>query len=122
MAVFLAVTRSARGPGEEPAFLSAVLSNGALFPAAALAIVLPLFLPVSVAVVAGDAVAGEASSGTLRYLLIRPVGPDPAAGGQAGLAGRLRAVRGRRCGHAYLIGIMLFDGASRRAVDVGRPG
>jgi len=74
VAVFLAVTEVGPGPGEEPVFLSAVLSNGALFPAAALAIVLPVFLPVAVAVVAGDAVAGEAASGMLRYLLIRPVG------------------------------------------------
>jgi ABC-2 type transport system permease protein len=51
-----------------------VLTNGALYPAAALAIVLPLFLPVAVAVVAGEAVAGEAQAGTLRYLLVRPVG------------------------------------------------
>ena len=44
-----------------------------LFPAAALALILPVFLPVAVAVVAGDAIAGEASAGTLRYLLVRPV-------------------------------------------------
>jgi ABC-2 type transport system permease protein len=74
VAVFLAVTEVAPRPGEGPAFLSAVLANGALFPAAALGIVLPLFLPVAVAVVAGDSVAGEASAGTLRYLLVRPVG------------------------------------------------
>ena len=74
VAVFLAITEIGPEPGEEPAFLSAVLSNGALFPAAALAIVLPLFLPVAVAVVAGDSVAGEASSGMLRYLIVRPVG------------------------------------------------
>ncbi len=74
VAVFLAVTDVGPRPGEGPAFLSAVLANGALFPAAALGIVLPLFLPVAVAVVAGDAVAGEASVGTLRYLLVRPVG------------------------------------------------
>jgi ABC-2 type transport system permease protein len=36
--------------------------------------VLPLFLPVAVAVVAGDSIAGEAQAGTLRYLLVRPVG------------------------------------------------
>ncbi len=74
VAVFLAVSDVAPRPGTGPAFLSAVLENGALFPAAALAIVLPLFLPVAVAVVAGDAIAGEAQDGTLRYLLIRPVG------------------------------------------------
>ncbi len=74
VAVFLAVSENAPRPGTGPAFLSAVLSNGALFPAAALAIVLPLFLPVSVAMVAGDSIAGEAQAGTLRYLLVRPVG------------------------------------------------
>jgi ABC-2 type transport system permease protein len=74
VAVFVAVTHLAPPPGEGSAFLSAVLENGKLYPAAALALVLPVFLPVSVAVVAGDAVAGEAASGTLRYLLIRPVG------------------------------------------------
>jgi ABC-2 type transport system permease protein len=74
VAVFVAVTHVAPPPGQGPALLSAVLSNGSLFPAAALAVVLPIFLPVAVAVVAGDAVAGEASSGMLRYLLARPVG------------------------------------------------
>jgi ABC-2 type transport system permease protein len=74
VAVLLAITDLAPRPGAGPVFLSAVLANGQLFPAAALAIVLPLFLPVSVAVVAGDAIAGEAQAGTLRYLLARPVG------------------------------------------------
>ncbi|MGK5557166.1 ABC transporter permease [Actinomadura kijaniata] len=74
VAVFLGVTEIAPRPGEGPAFLSAVLSSGQLYPAAALAMVLPLFLPVSVAVVGGDSVAGEAGAGMLRYLLVRPVG------------------------------------------------
>jgi ABC-2 type transport system permease protein len=74
VAVFVAVTHVVPPPGQGPTLLSTVLSNGELFPAAALAIVLPIFLPVAVAVVAGDAIAGEASSGTLRYLLARPVG------------------------------------------------
>jgi ABC-2 type transport system permease protein len=73
VAVFVSVKGVAPRPGTGPAFLSAILQNGALFPAAALAIVLPLFLPVAVAVVAGDAIAGEAERGTLRYLLVRPV-------------------------------------------------
>jgi ABC-2 type transport system permease protein len=72
--VLLAWTRIAPRPGQGPAFLSAVIANGSLFAIAALAIVLPLFLPIAVAVVAGDAVAGEAQAGTLRYLLARPVG------------------------------------------------
>jgi ABC-2 type transport system permease protein len=74
VAVFVAVTHLAPPPGQGPALLSAVLSSGSLYPAAALAIVLPVFLPVAVAVVAGDSIAGEAGSGTLRYLLARPVG------------------------------------------------
>ena len=74
IAVLLAATGIAPAPGQGGAFLSAVVSNGQLFPAAALAIVLPVFLPITVAIVAGDAVAGEASTGTLRYLLVRPVG------------------------------------------------
>jgi ABC-2 type transport system permease protein len=74
VAVLLVLTDLAPRPAEGPPFLSAVLSNGALYPLAALAIVLPLFLPIAVAVVAGDSVAGEAQAGTLRYLLARPAG------------------------------------------------
>ncbi|PRY50502.1 ABC-2 type transport system permease protein [Geodermatophilus tzadiensis] len=74
VAVLLRITDLAPRPGEGPPFLSAVLTNGQLYPLAALAIVLPLFLPIAVAVVSGDAVAGEAQAGTLRYLLARPVG------------------------------------------------
>jgi ABC-2 type transport system permease protein len=37
-------------------------------------ITLPVFLPLAVAIVAGDAIAGEAGLGTLRYLLARPTG------------------------------------------------
>jgi ABC-2 type transport system permease protein len=74
VAVLLVLTDLAPRPGEGPPFLSAVLTNGALYPLAALAIVLPLFLPIAVAVVAGDSIAGEAQAGTLRYLLARPAG------------------------------------------------
>ncbi|HEY1919220.1 MAG TPA: ABC transporter permease [Streptosporangiaceae bacterium] len=74
VAVFIAVTHLAPPPGQGSAFLSAVLQDGSLYPAAALALVLPVFLPVAVALVAGDSIAGEATGGTLRYLLIRPVG------------------------------------------------
>lgn len=73
VAVFVAVTHIVPPPGQGPTLLSAVLSNGSLYPAAALAVVLPIFLPVAVAVMAGDTIAGEAGSGMLRYLLARPV-------------------------------------------------
>jgi ABC-2 type transport system permease protein len=73
VAVLLSVSDLAPPPGQGGAFLSAVLHNGTLYPAAALAMVLPVFLPLAVAVFAGDAIAGEAATGTLRYLLVRPV-------------------------------------------------
>jgi ABC-2 type transport system permease protein len=74
VAIFIATTKLAPPPGQGSAFLSAVLSDGALYPAAAMAMVVPIFLPIAVAVIAGDSIAGEASTGTLRYLLTRPVG------------------------------------------------
>ena len=74
VAIFIAVTHLEPPPGQGSAFLSAVLNEGQLYPAAALALVLPVFLPVAVAFIAGDSIAGEASAGTLRYLLARPVG------------------------------------------------
>jgi ABC-2 type transport system permease protein len=74
VAVLLASTELGPRPGTGPAFLSAVLTDGTLYPLAAIAMVLPLFLPTAVAVTAGDAIAGEAQQGTLRYVLVRPVG------------------------------------------------
>ncbi|WP_069736403.1 ABC transporter permease [Streptomyces sp. EN27] len=60
--------------GAGPAFLAQVTNNGFFLVFAALAATLPVFLPMAVGVVAGDAIAGEASSGTLRYLLVAPAG------------------------------------------------
>ena len=74
VAVVVSATGILPPPGQGPAFLSAVATNGQILPAFALALVLPILLPITVAVVAGDTVAGEAAAGTLRYLLIRPVG------------------------------------------------
>ena len=74
VAILLAVTDLGPRPGTGPPFLSAVLTDGTLFPLAALGVVLPLFLPIAVAVLGGDSIAGETQTGTLRYLLVRPVG------------------------------------------------
>jgi ABC-2 type transport system permease protein len=73
VAVFIKATGRVPRPGTGPALLTEAFNNGTLFPAAALGIVLPFLLPIAVAVIAGDAIAGEASMGTLRYLLVRPV-------------------------------------------------
>jgi ABC-2 type transport system permease protein len=60
-----------RGGG--PEFIGQVTDNGVFLVFTALTITLPLLLPLLVGVVAGDAIAGEAGSGTLRYLLTLPV-------------------------------------------------
>lgn len=62
------------GSGNGPTFLDQVSHNGVFAALAGLTVAIPFFLPLTVAVVAGDAISGEASIGTLRYLLTRPSG------------------------------------------------
>lgn len=62
------------GEGGGPPFISQVTNNGLFLVFTSLAAVLPFFLPMSVGVIAGDSVAGEANAGTLRYLLVAPAG------------------------------------------------
>ncbi|MFF6998030.1 ABC transporter permease [Streptomyces sp. NPDC008313] len=62
------------GSGEGPAFMAQITNNGLFLVFTALAATLPFFLPMAVGVVAGDAIAGEANAGTLRYLLVAPAG------------------------------------------------
>ena len=64
----------ASNPGRGPAFLDQITDNGLFVGLAAMVVAIPLFLPLTVSVAAGDAIAGEASHGTLRYLLIAPAG------------------------------------------------
>ncbi|MCC3776333.1 ABC transporter permease [Streptomyces sp. UNOB3_S3] len=62
------------GGGGGPAFIGQVAGNGLFLVFASLAATLPFFLPMAIGVIAGDSVAGEASAGTLRYLLVAPAG------------------------------------------------
>ncbi|WP_190813692.1 ABC transporter permease [Saccharopolyspora pogona] len=64
------------GPGSRggDSILAAVAGNGLVLPVAALVLAQSLLLPLVVAMVAADALAGEASHGTLRGLLLAPVG------------------------------------------------
>jgi ABC-2 type transport system permease protein len=74
LGIGIAVKVAAPRPGNDgPQFLGQVSSNGLFLVFTALTVTLPLLLPLLVGVVAGDAVAGEAGSGTLRYLLTVPV-------------------------------------------------
>ncbi|MFI5680587.1 ABC transporter permease [Streptomyces cellulosae] len=66
---------SSAGPGGGgPAFISQITNNGLFLVFTALAATLPFFLPMAIGVIAGDAIAGEAGTGTLRYLLVAPAG------------------------------------------------
>jgi ABC-2 type transport system permease protein len=65
---------SAGGPGG-PAFLNQLAGNGVFLALVVLFLVLTvLLLPLSIGVVSGDAIAGEAGHGTLRGLLTVPSG------------------------------------------------
>lgn len=57
-----------------PDFFSQITGNGLFVAFAALSVELIFLLPIAIALVSGDAVAGEAKEGTLRYLLTVPVG------------------------------------------------
>ncbi|HYP45917.1 MAG TPA: ABC transporter permease [Propionibacteriaceae bacterium] len=74
--IILAVSVKVSSPGGDggPDFISAILGNGLFVALAALGLELPLFLPLAVATICGDSVAGEANTGTLRYLLTIPAG------------------------------------------------
>lgn len=61
-------------PGRGPAFLDRITQNGLFVAFTAMLVSVPLFLPLTVGVVAGDTIAGEAGLGTLRYLLVAPAG------------------------------------------------
>ncbi|WP_371745957.1 ABC transporter permease [Arthrobacter oryzae] len=65
---------SAVPPGRGPAFLDRFTQNGLFVGVTAMLVCVPLFLPLTVGVVAGDTIAGEAGLGTLRYLLVAPAG------------------------------------------------
>lgn len=54
--------------------IGAISNNGIFVSFTALVVVIPIFLPMAVSVVVGESIAGEANLGTLRYLLVVPVG------------------------------------------------
>lgn len=58
---------------DAPPFLLQIVRNGLFAPLTGLAVVQPFFMSLAIGLFAGDAIAGEAQSGTLRYLLVRPV-------------------------------------------------
>lgn len=65
---------SPRRRGGGPDFFSQITGNGLFVAFAALSVELIFLLPIAIALVSGDAIAGEAKEGTLRYLLTVPAG------------------------------------------------
>jgi ABC-2 type transport system permease protein len=72
ISIGVAVADTEDGPG--PGLIGAVAGNGLVLPVAAITVALALLLPLAVAMAAADALAGEAAHGTLRGLLLAPVG------------------------------------------------
>ncbi|WP_432921613.1 ABC transporter permease subunit [Microbispora sp. CA-135349] len=66
--------RVASGGDVGGSIVGQIAGNGLMLTFAAFVVMMPIVLPLTVAVVAGDAVAGEAAQGTLRYLLVAPAG------------------------------------------------
>ncbi|NMO89862.1 ABC transporter permease subunit [Actinomycetospora sp. TBRC 11914] len=60
--------------GRGPGLVAQVAGNGFVLPVVALGLSLALLLPLAVASAGADAIAGEAATGTLRGLLLAPVG------------------------------------------------
>ena len=73
MFIGIAVKVSNPGNGDGPQFIGRITGNGLFLVFTAITVSIPFFLPLIVAVVAGDSIAGEAGLGTLRYLLAVPV-------------------------------------------------
>src|SRR5690242_1788517 len=69
----IAVKISAPQNGEGPQFIGRITGNGLFLVFTAITVSIPFFLPLIISVVAGDAIAGEAGLGTLRYILTVPV-------------------------------------------------
>lgn len=71
--IAIAVSTAGRaGPGG--GLIAAIAGNGLVLPVAALTVALTLLLPLAVTMSAADAISGESASGTLRGLLLSPVG------------------------------------------------
>ena len=68
------VLAASSGDGDGPPFFDLIQSNGLFAALTAVAIIQPFFLPLGTGLLSGETVADEAHTGTLRYLLVRPVG------------------------------------------------
>ncbi|GAB3522661.1 ABC transporter permease [Phytohabitans suffuscus] len=111
IAVRVSSPTSSGGDQGAPQFLSSITGNGLFVALAALALEIQLFLPIAVAAVAGDAIAGEANVGTLRYLLTVPVHRTRLlAVKYAGIVAGAFVATVTVAGTGLLAGLLLFGG------------
>jgi ABC-2 type transport system permease protein len=71
------VLATTHGDSNGPPFFEQLRSNGLFGGLAGVVLIVPFFLPLGAGLLSGESVASEASGGTLRYLLVRPVGRVP---------------------------------------------
>ena len=71
MAIATKLTASDHRRGGD--LMSSMTTNGLFVPLAAFMVEMTMFLPLAIAMLSGDSIAGEANLGTLRYLLTVPV-------------------------------------------------
>lgn len=83
LAIVLFVTQNSAMAGQGPGFIGRVTGNGLFLVIAALFMCLPFLLPLTIGITAGDAIAGESQTGTLRYLLALPVARTRLLGSKA---------------------------------------
>ena len=69
--VVLATSPSSSGG---PVFFDLIRHNGLFAALTVIGLIQPFFLPLGASLLSGEAIAAEASAGTLRYLVVRPVG------------------------------------------------
>lgn len=72
--VVVLATTSAQSSSGGPPFFDLIRHSGLVAALASITLIQPFFLPLGTGLLAGEAIASEASNGTLRYLVVRPVG------------------------------------------------
>ncbi|WP_219414810.1 ABC transporter permease subunit [Pseudonocardia nigra] len=72
--VLISIGVTVADDSDGPGLIGAVAGNGLVLPVAAITVALALLLPLAVAMAAADAIAGETATGTLRGLMLAPVG------------------------------------------------
>lgn len=119
IAISIAVKTSASRPGDHaPDFFNSITQNGLFVALAAMTLEMAFLLPLAAAAVAGDAIAGEASSGTLRYLLTVPAGRTRLLLVKfAGICAFVLAATMTVAVMGMVVGLILFGGGSMTSLS-----